>query len=153
MDGTCDPVTLQCRCVTGVGGRSCDRCLSGFWGIHSIGASANGCERKYLCQSHSSSTRNLIFSRFDRVRSTLRYPVRRATRVLQFLINQSIPETIVFRNDLIFKNQCLQFSGLSVIYIIVHYDLKYVWLSMRLPPVGIDPRRLWADDGPMCLSR
>lgn len=62
VDGTCDPVTLQCRCVTGVGGRSCDRCLSGFWGIHSIGANANGCERKYLCQSHSSSTRNLIFS-------------------------------------------------------------------------------------------
>lgn len=51
IDGTCDPVTLQCRCVPGVGGRSCDRCLSGFWGIHSIGTSSNGCEREYLSRN------------------------------------------------------------------------------------------------------
>ncbi|XP_046437323.1 agrin-like isoform X5 [Daphnia pulex] len=44
LDGACDPVTLQCRCLAGVGGRSCDRCLSGYWGIHSIGTNANGCE-------------------------------------------------------------------------------------------------------------
>ncbi|KAI9555274.1 hypothetical protein GHT06_017789 [Daphnia sinensis] len=44
VDGTCDPVTLQCRCLAGVGGRSCDRCLSGYWGIHSVGKNANGCE-------------------------------------------------------------------------------------------------------------
>uniref|UniRef100_A0A0P4Z267 Agrin n=1 Tax=Daphnia magna TaxID=35525 RepID=A0A0P4Z267_9CRUS len=43
-DGACDPVTLQCRCLAGVGGRSCDRCLSGYWGIHSVGKNANGCE-------------------------------------------------------------------------------------------------------------
>ncbi|XP_035829489.1 agrin, partial [Aplysia californica] len=41
---TCDPRTKQCTCKPGVGGKRCDRCDIGYWGLHRIGESGNaGC--------------------------------------------------------------------------------------------------------------
>ncbi|EJD76276.1 laminin subunit gamma-1 [Loa loa] len=34
----------QCRCLPGVGGKKCDHCVSGFWGLHLIAQGALGCQ-------------------------------------------------------------------------------------------------------------
>ncbi|XP_043244831.1 agrin-like, partial [Amphibalanus amphitrite] len=39
----CDPVTKQCACRPGVGGRRCDRCKPGFWGLPKIARGNLGC--------------------------------------------------------------------------------------------------------------
>lgn len=38
----------QCRCLPGVGGKKCDHCMSGFWGLHLIASGSLGCQRKLL---------------------------------------------------------------------------------------------------------
>ena len=43
---TCDPVSKQCSCKPGVGGRQCDRCEPGFWGLPKIKDGNSGCIRK-----------------------------------------------------------------------------------------------------------
>ncbi|PVD37045.1 hypothetical protein C0Q70_04038 [Pomacea canaliculata] len=40
---TCDPVTRQCVCKSGVGGLRCDRCEIGFWGMQKIAEGNSGC--------------------------------------------------------------------------------------------------------------
>ncbi|XP_071039097.1 agrin-like isoform X2 [Parasteatoda tepidariorum] len=41
---TCDSISGQCECKTGVGGLRCDRCDPGYWGLHKIVADGNvGC--------------------------------------------------------------------------------------------------------------
>ncbi|KAK2184807.1 hypothetical protein NP493_252g05062 [Ridgeia piscesae] len=40
---TCDPQTQQCTCKPGVGGRHCDRCEPGFWGLPRIADGNSGC--------------------------------------------------------------------------------------------------------------
>ncbi|GAB6019276.1 hypothetical protein CHUAL_000876 [Chamberlinius hualienensis] len=40
---TCDPVSYQCSCKPGVGGRRCDRCEPGFWGLPKISEGNSGC--------------------------------------------------------------------------------------------------------------
>ncbi|KAH9495123.1 hypothetical protein Btru_018238 [Bulinus truncatus] len=41
---TCDPTSKQCTCKPGVGGKKCDRCEMGYWGLHKIGEVGNpGC--------------------------------------------------------------------------------------------------------------
>ncbi|CAL1545990.1 unnamed protein product, partial [Lymnaea stagnalis] len=41
---TCDPKSKQCTCKPGVGGKRCDRCEIGYWGLHKIGETGgSGC--------------------------------------------------------------------------------------------------------------
>ncbi|GFQ66511.1 agrin [Trichonephila clavata] len=41
---SCDVISGQCECKTGVGGLRCDRCEPGYWGLHKIVADGNvGC--------------------------------------------------------------------------------------------------------------
>ncbi|XP_035220628.1 agrin-like [Stegodyphus dumicola] len=40
---TCDPASQQCPCKPGVGGLHCDRCESGYWGLHKISEGNHGC--------------------------------------------------------------------------------------------------------------
>ena len=51
---TCDPSTLQCTCKPGVGGRRCDRCEPGYWGLPRIADGNSGCTREFT-QSFSLS--------------------------------------------------------------------------------------------------
>ena len=43
----CDPVTKRCACRPGVGGRRCDRCKPGFWGLPRIARGNRGCQREW----------------------------------------------------------------------------------------------------------
>ena len=47
---TCDPVTRQCTCKPGVGGRQCDRCEPNYWGLLQIADGNSGCLRKSCLQ-------------------------------------------------------------------------------------------------------
>ena len=40
----CDPVTRRCACRPGVGGRFCDCCRPGFWGLPKIARGNTGCQ-------------------------------------------------------------------------------------------------------------
>ncbi|KAG8184137.1 hypothetical protein JTE90_008916 [Oedothorax gibbosus] len=41
---SCDAISGQCECKTGVGGLRCDRCEAGYWGLHKIVTDGNvGC--------------------------------------------------------------------------------------------------------------
>lgn len=48
---TCDPNTKTCTCKPGVGGKNCDRCIPGYWGLEKIQYEGNqGCLGKGLIQ-------------------------------------------------------------------------------------------------------
>ena len=57
---TCDPLTSQCRCRTGVGGLKCDRCQPGYWGLTLIEDGRAGCTRE-LNQSQTSRVFWVLF--------------------------------------------------------------------------------------------
>jgi len=40
---SCDPITRQCACKNAVGGRRCDRCAPGYWGLALIRDYITGC--------------------------------------------------------------------------------------------------------------
>ncbi|XP_029008547.1 netrin-4-like [Betta splendens] len=39
----CDPSSGQCTCKPGVGGRRCERCMMGYWGLHEYGCRPCDC--------------------------------------------------------------------------------------------------------------
>ena len=47
LELTCDPITRQCNCKSGVSGLRCDRCKPGYWGLHKTHKN-EGCMRKYI---------------------------------------------------------------------------------------------------------
>jgi len=66
---SCDPVTRQCACKTAVGGRRCDRCTPGYWGLALIRDYVTGCLRTYTehtsvsCRVMPMCARPLCFTR------------------------------------------------------------------------------------------
>lgn len=43
---SCDLLTGTCYCLPGVTGERCDRCKSGYWGLHGNLVEKEGCKRK-----------------------------------------------------------------------------------------------------------
>lgn len=38
----------KCLCKSGVGGKKCDRCEPGYWGLPKISSNYHGCMRTYI---------------------------------------------------------------------------------------------------------